>query len=382
MRIKTKLSYVATRYGACLAFGSLYFAAGWPVPVGLAAIDEDRPVIIKDTIQVTAFTFNSYQKNYDVWSWAPVTSFHVRGPIASGSQLYVEVKIPGSAAPLKYDCQTGEIPKGNWWKTECGGREGVPEDKGSTYTGPVEFAIKMRNELAGSDATLFTGTAKVAKAHSNETGPKFAKHFVYYIDQDWKLPIGYIFLTPSDPAGMKRPLLNAAFWVRGDASKMEPHLIYNGKEVGKIYYGSDEVGKPVCTPDVENATTHYVDNSLPQKASWSRVVCQFFNVWGWDKTGNTDVLTGRKGTPHQLSGNPGDYEVKVLWQNHLARSIKFTVDADGKFDNGIAKENQLGANRVIVPVEIIGDQDGNWDRAAWKTDAFYGNPLKGFTAVR
>jgi hypothetical protein len=33
---------------------------------------------------------------------------------------------------------------------------------------------------------------------------------------------------------------------------------------------------------------------------------------------------------------------------------------------------------VIVPVQIIGDQDGPWNKAAWQTEAFYGNPLKGF----
>ena len=43
--------------------------------------------------------------------------------------------------------------------------------------------------------------------------------------------------------------------------------------------------------------------------------------------------------------------------------------------------NKLGSDRVIVPVQIIGDQDGAWDKAAWKTEAFYGNPLTGFTAA-
>ena len=42
----------------------------------------------------------------------------------------------------------------------------------------------------------------------------------------------------------------------------------------------------------------------------------------------------------------------------------------------------LGTGRVIVPVTLIGDQDGQWDRAAWKTEAFYGNLLTGFTAPR
>jgi hypothetical protein len=36
---------------------------------------------------------------------------------------------------------------------------------------------------------------------------------------------------------------------------------------------------------------------------------------------------------------------------------------------------------VIIPVQIIGDQDGTWNKAAWQTEAFYGNPLKGFAAL-
>ena len=80
-----------------------------------------------------------------------------------------------------------------------------------------------------------------------------------------------------------------------------------------------------------------------------------------------------------LSDNPGEYELKVLWNNHLARSIKFNVGPEGKLDNGITSANKLGSERFIVPVQIIGDQDGQWDRTAWKTEAFYGNPLTGFT---
>ncbi len=81
-----------------------------------------------------------------------------------------------------------------------------------------------------------------------------------------------------------------------------------------------------------------------------------------------------------FSENPGDYEIKIIYQGHLIRSLKFAVDAEGKLvDNGIATANNLGSDRVIVPVQVIGDQDSQWDRLAWKTDAFYGNPLKGFS---
>jgi len=82
-----------------------------------------------------------------------------------------------------------------------------------------------------------------------------------------------------------------------------------------------------------------------------------------------------------MSKNPGDYEFKLLWNNKLARSIKFTVKPGGSFDNGIGTSNSLGNDRIIYSVTVIGDQDGMWDKAAWKTDAFYGNPLMGFTAL-
>jgi hypothetical protein len=365
-----------------LGFGSAFTLLSLAVicllpPAGNSAASQDQPTIAKDSVQVTAFTFNVYRKNYDMWSWVPRLSFRVNGPIPSGGQLYAEFMQPGSTPWVKFDCQTQETQKGYWWKTECGGRD-IPEEKSATYTGPVSFAIKLRNELAGTDATLFSGKMKVGKHRSNEHGPKAVNKFVYYVDHDWNLPVGYVFLTADDLKGWDRPILNVAFWVRGEAVRFDPHLFYQGKEVGKMFYEGTEVGKASCDTEVENNPTHYVEDSVPQKAKWARVRCTFGNVRGWDKTGEAP---GMFGSLYLLGSNPGEYEFKLLWNNRLARSIKFTVAPGGKFDNGIAAANKLGSERVIVPVQIIGDQDGQWDRAAWKTDAFYGNPLTGFTAL-
>jgi len=358
-------------------FRFMYAAMILLVVIGLtplATATQDQPTIAKDSIQITAFTFNVYKGNYDNWSWVPQMKFRVNGPIASGSQLYVEYTLP-TGPWVKFDCETNNIEKGYWWKTECGGRQ-IPEDKGSLYTGPVNFTIKMRNELAGTDSTLFSGKMKVGKAHSNEVGPKAANKWVYFVDHDWNLPIGYVYLTPSDVHGWKLPDFHVAFWVRGEAVRFDPHLFYQGKEVGKQFMDGTEVGRAGCEAEVENNTTHYVEDSMPQKAKWARVECDFPNIKGSNKTNDDttkDLFT--------LAANPGEYEVKVLWNNKLARSLKFTVQPGGKFDNGIATSNQLGSDRVIVPVQIIGDQDGMWNKTAWQTEGFYGNPLKGFTAL-
>lgn len=361
---------------ARIVFGSLAFMVLLLSSHAVSA--QDQPTIMKDWVQVTPFTVNHQKGNYDIWTWIPRIQFRVNGPIESGGQLYVEFGYPGAPKWVTFDCDTGPIQKGYWWKTECGGRQGVPEEKGSTYTGVVSFAIKMRNELAGTDMTLFTGRAKVAKAKSNEHGPKVVNHFVYWVDHDWNLPIGYVWVVPNSVYGWKLTTLNVAFWVRGDSYLMSPHVFYQGKEVGKVMYDGREVGKPSCGAEVENNTTHYVEESVPQKAKWARVVCSFHNIYGRDDSGQGDTMFGPK---FLMSKNPGEYEFKLLWNNKLARSIKFTVQPGGSFDNGIATANKLGNDRVIVPVTIIGDQDGMWDKNAWKTDAFYGNPLTGFSVA-
>ena len=340
---------------------------------------QDQPTIQKDSVQVNAFTLSSYKKDFKVFSWVPRLNLRVNGPIASGSQIYAEFTAPG-AGPWKFDCKTEETGAGHWWQVEdCGGRDALGEDKGTTYTGPVSFTIKMRNELMGGDATLFAGKFKVARVHSNETGPDYVNHFVYYVDQDWNLPIGYVFYNRDDVRGMNYPSFGFAFWARTEYNApYEPHLFHNGKEVGKLMYQGEEVGKASCgTAEIEDNPTHITN---PQgQFIWTRWGCNFPNVKGWNKTG--EKADSMFGALYLMSENAGDYEIKILYKGHLVRSIKFAVDAEGKLvDNGIGTANKLGNNRIIVPVQVLGDADGPWDKMSWKTDAFYGNPLTGFTA--
>ena len=340
---------------------------------------QDQPTIAKDSVQVNAFTLSSYKKDFKVFSWVPTLKLRVNGPIASGSQLYAEFTVPGGTT-WKFDCPTQETEKGRWWQSDqCGGRDALGEDKGITYTGPVNFTIKMRNELMGGDVTLFTGKFKVGKVHSNETGPDYMNHFVYYVDQDWNLPIGYMFLVPDDVYEWKKPTLSFAFWARTELNApFEPHLFHGGKEVGKMMYQGEEVGKPGCgTNEIEDNPTHITEPH--GQFIWTRMRCSFPNIKAWNKTGEDNQTMF--GPLYLMNENPGDYEIKILYQGHLVRSIKFAVDAEGKLvDNGIGTSNKLGNNRIVVPVQVLGDADGKWDKTAWKTEAFYGNPLTGFTA--
>jgi hypothetical protein len=325
--------------------------------------DDDQPTLNRNSLVVE--TTKTYRGSDDSWGWLPALSFRVNGPVASGSQLYAEFSLPTGGTWVKFDCKTHAVGKGETLYTECGGRD-LPDEKGTTYTGAVSFSIKMRNELAGSDTPLFTGKAKVGKFPSGD-GPK---KFYYYVDQDWRLPVGYVFLWADDAvAGWDYPQLRVGFWLRGEMEgSVVPHLFYQGKEVGAAEAGDPSLS--FCSQDGH-------PGSYDKAYAWKRVTCEFKLVRAWDKTGEN---RGRY-KPLLFSEHPGEYEIKVMWHNHLARSIKFSVDSTGNIvDAGVAKANRLGTSVVIVPVQVLGAEDGTWDRNAWRTEAFYGNPLNGFNA--
>ena len=316
------------------------------------------PTIFKTRIQFQPWTINSYKDDFKVWSWIPWVKFNVEGALPSGAHFYVEVAQPNGAAWVKAQCvHQGGI------SYECGDRDRL---KGSEIleTGVVRFTIKLRNELAGTDQTYFTGRAKVEKALSNEHGPQAVRKFVYYTNHDWNLPIGQVYYDED------KNRLAVRFWVRGAQGQVEPHLFYRGQEVTTNWSGQTYSGGS-CSSDIEFQPTQYATEKLPQRALWTRLECVLHGASVRPIEGNADFNT--------ISAKPGEYEVKVLRNTRLSRSIKFTVGSDGKIvNNGIGAS--IGIPQInFMPVAILDDQDGPWDKSAWKTEALYGNPLAGFT---
>jgi hypothetical protein len=156
----------------------------------IAAADE--PTIARDSIKFELQ--NGRSGAFEKPGWVPQIEYRVNGPIAGGSQLSVEFTLPGKGSWVKFDCRTGETEKGHWWNAECGGDD-ISNDKAVVYTGPVEFTIRMSNELSGTNLTLFSGKAKVGK---NPPPPNSGANYhpvasEFYVDDDWKIPIGYVF---------------------------------------------------------------------------------------------------------------------------------------------------------------------------------------------
>ncbi|HEX8459559.1 MAG TPA: hypothetical protein VF656_19860 [Pyrinomonadaceae bacterium] len=308
----------------------------------------------KNWLMVSTDVHTSYKGNYDVWSWSPYVKFRAYGGLPGGASYYAEFMQPGGAPWIKIKCeQNGDT-------YTCNDRD---DAKGITASGLIPFAIKIRNPLEGTEQTVFTGKAKVDKAPSSDVE---RNKLTYYVNHDWALPVGYVFRQYDGHLGF-------AIWVHSDnSSGLEPHVFYNGAEVGLATLNGEPVGHAGCgSSELAARPSRDVASSLANKGHWERMGCDFTNIYWGDK----EHTTGS----HVINQHPGEYEIKVLWNKRLARSIKFTVNPDGSIkDTGIAAANGFGTDRVMVPVKVLGTQDGTWDQNAWKTEAFYGNLLKGF----
>lgn len=351
-------------------------------PQTSSATTGTEPVVNRPSIQINLRTHLQYYRNgvadQDWWSWTPRIAYRVNGPISAGSQLSVEFVLPSGKLWIKLDCPTNETKENYWWTTECGMNSNDVRDQDATIeTGFTGFKIVLKNELEGTTKTLFTGKFKVDKFVVNPANhPKFNNNFAYYVNYDWNLPIGYLTsydwtdFRPSYPPSPTQGRLEFITWFKGD-----PKLIEYGKYIAYLYYNGKLVADSTAEPDTYSITSCQVTNAAYYESpnTYCRRVFGL-KAWVWNKDPQNSPANY-----FNMYANPGEYEIKILENGKLARSAKFTMGKEYQLvDNGIAKQNGLGTARIVVPVQIIGDQDGVWDRNAWKTEAFYGNPMSGF----
>jgi len=340
--------------------------------------------INKPSIQINLRTHPQYYRNgvedQETWSWTPWIEYRVIGPLSAGSQLSIDFTLPSGKSWLKFDCPTKETKDGYWWPTECGDRTAEWKQQATIETGMVGFKINLKNELEGTNKTLFTGKFKVEKFHVGVVDlPKFKNNFAYYVNYDWNLPIGYLYdydimdSRPGYPPDPNEGKLHFVSWFRGS-----PNLMRYGKYIAYLYYQGKLVADSTLENDPYNDSHCQLENaadrgSEPEPLTYCR---REFGIkaWVWNKQPQFSPANY-----FNMYEHPGDYEIKILENGKLARTAKFTMGTNYQMvDTGIGKQSNLGTGRIVVPVQIIGDQDGQWDRNAYKTDAFFGNPLSGF----
>lgn len=327
--------------------------------------------MLKRTITVTPRRFMRYWKDpkaaepvYDTYSWVPKIEFEVLGPIEGGSKIYVEFDKPSGKPWMTLPMRTPELDNDGWdtIKAEYP-NDDVLEKMAILEQGTVKFRIKMKNALAGTDKELFAGSFKVGTYLLDQKIPDFKNKRDFFVDYDWHLPMAYLWLNPLSDEEV--PQLATQVCLRGNVNndKIEAYLFHNGKQISKVP-GSSYAQKQIYTSAADEPSHRW--------AIWEFT---FATVRGFNRSG-TSAYNGQ----HFLDKNPGEYEIKIMRDNQLSRSVKFTVGPDGKIvDNGVAKRANLGGVRMIVPAKILGTLDGTYNANAWQTDSIFGNPLQGFT---
>lgn len=339
-------------------------------PANERSILQAGPTLLKRTVAISATRYLRYWPNpraaepkYDTWSWTPQVEFELLGPLAGGSQFTFEVTQPDGKPWVNFKLRTPEA--GDDELVTIKGPDldrNELEKMATTQVGLFPFKIMLKNALAGTNDVFFAGKFKIGAYPPDQNIPEYKGKKEFYVVQDWRLPMGIIWYDPRMDENV--PTIGVQAWFRGTSSghKLEAVMFYKGQQISAVLGNNEsEISTGVGDP----------------QGKWNLWTFSFSQVRGFNNGTDANRYSGM----FFLDKNPGDYEVKILRQQKLARTAAFSVGADGRIvDNGIAKQNKLGGIRMILPFKIVGDQDPGYDPLSWKTDMLYGSGLTGFTA--
>ena len=326
-----------------------------------------NPQFLPDTLEIQVEHWDYYWKipndNHNT-SWAPRIRFFV---------FY------GGSTKLRFKADY-TMPDGSPWFSEAleyrGGfsessglslvqsESDSSRDKKTIVTGGL-FGIKITN--IRDNSTVFQGKFKVNRYKPQYSDARYKNEVDYYVDYDWKLPIGLADIDYSRDNAT--PIIR--MWFKGDIANdnLEARLFHNGQQIAT----TDDGG------GVDHGEDYYADKRGDDKSLFWR---EFKFSWPsrieFIMTEDLRDFTAYKNAKF-INQMPGEYVVKVYYNGEQVRETKFSIGNNGTYaDNGIAKQNNLTTNKIILPVKVMGTLD-KWNAVNAKAQGFYGNPVNGLT---
>lgn len=325
------------------------------------------PRFMIDTVEVKIKSDSRYWKvpNQDYYtSWVPQVSFDV---------------FFDNSTKVRYNAEWYNAD-GSLWYTE-------PLDVGfysadatvkisSPYSGELfqtkatvatgNYGLKIVNTK--TNETIFQGKFKVNKIPLDPTDARRKNQMLFYVDNDWTLPTGYVGFSYNNTYYDFDPRPIVSMWFKGDldSKDFEGRLYHNGQEVAT----TDDGGQ------INN------DKTLGDDCFLKVELCKY-RLWYFTWT-NFIVENGNKFVREKYPNavytrdKPGEYTVKIFHRGTQVREAKFTIDQKGWVaPNTFSNQIFLTNYRIAVPVKVMGTID-KWSPATAKTEQFYGNPLTGF----
>jgi hypothetical protein len=327
---------------------------------------DGTPRFLKDSLEIKVKSDSRYWKfpnQNDYTSWLPQVSF----------DLFFD-----NSVKLRYTAEWYN-PDGTLWYTE-------PLDVGfssadatvkmsSPYSGDLfatkatvatgAYGLKITNSKNGE--TVFQGKFKVNKIALFPGDARLKNRMLFYVDNDWHLPVGYVGLEYSGETSWDiDPAPIVYLWFKGDleSKDFEARLFQGAQEIASTddggYINTGETRGEDCFQNVE--TCKYK---------------QWMFYWNNFKIENNDWIRNKYPKATFTRDKPGEYTVKIFHRGVQVREAKFTIDSNGWIAPNAFSSQLYMPHKTVIPVKVMGTLD-KWNAAAWKTDAFYGNPLSGF----
>ncbi len=324
----------------------------------------ETPLFLKTTLDVRCDTEARYWKmpgesNYT--SWIPQVKFKVRYTGATKLRLVAEYFTPDGKSWFSETLSTNM--SNSVEKTiDINSDRGPNRFEGKSTIATGLFGVKISDTRDNS--VLFEGKFKVGKFKTGPNIAMFKNQYDFYVDQDWNLPIGYVWLNWKDK---NAPPPTVSIWIKGETrlDDLEGRLFYNGEQIAT----TDDMG-------AASSVQQRYPNSLENKETHRWELFDF----EWYKFKYAATPTGRNMFKQArfMNDMDGNYTVKVFHKGVQIREAAFTVTGGNLADNGFASGNKFHEAKVIIPVKVMGEKD-KWNSATWRSDAFYANPLAGFT---
>ncbi len=334
-----------------------------------------NPLLVHDSVYIQTEIHESYWKTPNVkqTSWVPTVRFNVFYDYKAELPYVAEFFNPDGSLwyseTLDADNRSADLTVPFRSKRDTNYRINLRNTRSSIATGV--HGIKITNSATGEVA--FQGKFKVGKFPvklSRETKNE------YYVDHDWLMPIGSVSFHFSnfvyEDIGNNFPI-EVSMWFKKSLGSTD-----HGLE-GRLFYKGQQIATTKPNEREERATP-FASVEAPDLYHWRRWDFQ------WSDKSDKEVNVDNGGSYHPdnmpkaffVDRNPGEYTVKVFHNGVHVREAKFTVGTDGRVvDGGYQEPGFLSYHKVLIPVTIVGTTE-KWNAAAWKTDAFYGNPLSGF----
>lgn len=326
----------------------------------------DKPVLLKTTLDVRADLENRYWKmpnESNFTSWIPQVKFKVFYKSDVRLRYQAEYFLPDGKPWFSETLEPDMTDQNNQTVEIKSSRAGERFANRSTIAVGT-YGVKITNTR--DNTVVFEGKFKVNKYKYGPNIPMFKNQYCFYVEQDWNLPIGYIWLKWTGN-GAASPLPTASMWIKDDirSSDLEARLFYNGQEIAT----TDDMGE-----------AEYSEYRFPNIQENKELT--YWRLWNfsWYKVRYAHSKTARGSFPQAkfINDMDGEYLVKVFFKGQQIREMKFNVSGGNLADNGIAKQNNFNDHKIIIPVKIMATTE-KWNATAWKTDAFYGNPLVNFS---